>query len=71
MKNLKNKDDLVNFNIFKLTVKNSLHLVWTPCTLFQLGSSLIPAAFTSIPCFVCFLNVKFLPLTSLRLDAST
>ena len=31
MKNLKNKDDLVNFNIFKLTVKNSLHLVWTPC----------------------------------------
>ena len=31
MKNLKNKDDLVNFNIFKLTVKNSLHLVWAPC----------------------------------------
>ena len=31
MKNLKNKDDLVNFNIFKLIVKNSLHLVWTPC----------------------------------------
>ena len=33
MKNLKNKDNSVNFNIFKLTVKNSLHLVWTPCTL--------------------------------------
>ena len=32
MKNLKNKDDLVNFNIFELIVKNSLHLVWTPCT---------------------------------------
>ena len=31
MKNLKNKDDLVNFNIIKLIVKNSLHLVWTPC----------------------------------------
>ena len=31
MKNLKNKDDLVNFNIFKLIVKNSLHLVWIPC----------------------------------------
>ena len=33
MKNLKNKDDLVNVNIFKLIVKNSLHLVWTPCIL--------------------------------------
>ena len=33
MKNLKNKDDLVNFNIFKLIVKNSLYLVWTPCIL--------------------------------------
>ena len=46
MKNLKNKDDLVNFNIFKLIVKNSLHLVWTPCI-----SSFTFQTFVSKPVF--------------------
>ena len=62
MKNLKNKDDLVNFNIFKLTVKNSLHLVCTPCTsIHYLKFDNVRSSSVTVPCFklqcTCFADL--------------